>query len=185
MLTEINNYRFYKFISLPETEQLAYMDILKHLCPNDFYRWKTAKQIPSLPYFQVQNIREAMMRGTFEDMAYIFKIVFNIKRKTLARMRIVHFFGLFNFVLRELEKISNIERVLASESEPELVQAGISELERFGQLNPLDAIGKAYSRHPKEVETWAWDYCFSLLYKQKVEADIQKKYTEIMNNKHK
>lgn len=90
------------------------------------------------------------------------------------------------FLNDELERIAEIEvNELSTDPEPEMIQAGVHELNQFGELNTIDALAEGNILNYDLVLKQPYILVFSKLKKTKIENQIGKRLQEIHANKAK
>lgn len=79
------------------------------------------------------------------------------------------------YVLHELKNIGNLEQeYLSSQMDPDVKKAGGDKLIQFGELNVIDALAGGDILKWEAVENMPYHKIFDKLYKNKIEADINK-----------
>lgn len=138
--------------------------------------------------FVKQTAPDLLKSGNFE------KLVFDchIDRKIFIFENDIQYFD-FNecvyflfWIIDELKFWAKMEQDhLSSEPDIDMIAAGISEMNIFGDLNTTDAIAIKYGLTPWQVEEWSYQRVFDIQLKSIKEAKFQKEYTKRMTAKNK
>lgn len=94
--------------------------------------------------------------------------------------------GVICWVRSQLLKLVELEaRYLASPPDPDRINAGVKELDKFGELNVIRAIAKGNILIYDEIKKLPYSTIFDELYISKTERDIETRLAEIKKNKNK
>lgn len=182
MLDNINNIKLKHFHRLSEVDQKEYIKILSFLKPIPTLGRRSAKDVFEMTFAEVENMRRGV--SSPEGMIKAMSTFFDCPEKYLVDYRIVQFYHAFNHLMSQLQHITNIERInLSKPPKQDMIDAGVKELDRFGALNTLDLLAKEYGKSPEEIEQWSYSLIYSLMWKRKIESDIQDNWQEANKSK--
>ena len=173
----MENIRLYQFLLLDETEADRYLGVFQHIKPDDRIGKLKAKRLHELSFGEVLTIKKC---ATKDDYIEPFLIVFGISERKLTRIRVTEFFRAFNWIRDELTVLIEREKLLNSEPEPEMIEAGIERLDIFKEMNLVIPLSKDYSLHPYTIFDWRYQTIFTLLHHGKISAEIDRNYAEIL-----
>lgn len=159
----------------------AYNDLLQNLNGKNVAAGKTAKDIYQLPYCSVSSLKGFMQSPSLPGFISVFKLVFDVDEKEFLKMKATEFYYSFNWLQNQIIELVEGEKRLESEPDENWKLAGIERLNIFGELNTLINIGKQYSKSPQEIEQWTYELVFTLALHNKIDGDINKRYSEIIN----
>ena len=92
----------------------------------------------------------------------------------------VKFYHSLNWIKEEIQNVYEREvQSLSSPPDSKLKDAGIDDLNIFGEMNTLIALGEKFGKAPQEIENWNYEIVFSLILHQKISSDINKRYIEL------
>lgn len=165
-----------------EPEQLEeYGKLFKYLTPIPKLGKYQASDLYELEFAEVVNIKEAIREERFYDAMTIY---FKCPLVFLMKFRILQYSHALNYMMKDVNALLDREsKALSKEPEQEWVAAGVRELDKFGALNVLDALGVEYGKSPNEIETWSYGLVFGLLWRRTTKADIHERYRELTKNK--
>jgi hypothetical protein len=170
-----------KLFSLPSDKFEEYHNICQFQKGNNNIKNKTCDGLMSLSWLDVSEIKDYFQSMNVEGIVTALKIVFGLKEKEILHLDIKEFYQAFNWIQDELLKIYKAEKKLSSKPDSKLKEAGIDDLNIFGDLNSLIAIGEKFATPPHEVEKWNYSLVFSLIYHDKISGEVQKRYDKILN----
>lgn len=177
MLAEIKNIKLRDFPTLSEADQEAYERVLRYMKGKPHLGRRKARNVYEMPFAEVELMRNGI--GTEEGFLQAMCLLFDCPKEMITDYRLTQFFAARNHMLSQIEHISNMERLtLSREPDPKLIEAGIKELDRFGALNILDQLGREYGKSPEEIEQWSYGLVYSLMWKRRIESDIDEKRAE-------
>lgn len=137
------------------------------------FEGKKSKSIWDLKFFEVEKVKECFQNMTDENLIYLFELFYS--KKDIKNSRCLEFYRAFNYIKEELLDVIEKEKLLSSEPDEKLINAGIKELSIFGSLNILKEIGMQFGKSPEEVEKWNYGLVFSLALSNKKEVEIHKR----------
>jgi hypothetical protein len=182
MLDEIKNIKLKELGTLSQSEIEEYTKILKLLRPKAQLGFRKAKNLFEMTFAEVELMRRnvANPNGIHKAVA----LLFDCPEKLITDYRLVQFYHALNHLISQLEHLQNLEKInLRSPVKPEMKNAGVDKLDKFGALNTLDALAKEYSTNPMEVEQWKYGLIYSLMWKRKTEAEIDNNLREANKRK--
>lgn len=90
------------------------------------------------------------------------------------------------WVMDEMEAIAKMENThLVSETDMDLISAGIQEMQQFGELNTIDSLAGGDVLKWEQVKLLPYHVVFDKQFKSIVEQRISKKYSKNMSDKSK
>ncbi len=198
----MDNIRLYRFLLLEEAVQNRYFNVFQFIAPVGiiprlFLLWQfgnlKAEKLQQLSFGEIIMLKKY---ATGNDYEKIFQIVFGISESQLLRVRVKDFFQALNWIKNELEILVEREKLLNSEPDPKMMEAGIERLEVFREMNLLIGLMKDYGLPPTPERSlfssaedynpldlyaeWRYSTVFTLLYQAKISNDIDRNYAEIM-----
>lgn len=157
-----------------------YHDVLKFLKAIPLKSKKQIESITDLTFGEVAAIKICLQDLKLKNIAEIFKITFELKEKKLLEIDVVQLYHSINWIKKEIEFIYNRElENLTSASDSKLKEAGIDDLNIFGEMNTLIALGEKFGKSPQEIENWNYEIVFSLMLHQKISNDVNKRFVEL------
>lgn len=155
---------------------------LKYLKPKNTLGKRKAKDIYKMPFAEVENIRRKV--STPEGLVQAMCILFDCPEKLILDYRVVQFQHAANYLLSQVKRINDVERAtLSKPPKHDDIELGVRELDRFGALNILDRLGQEFGKSPEEVEQWPYGLVYSLMWKRRIESDIEDARAEKFKNK--
>lgn len=177
----MDNIRLHQFAMLPYGKQEQYVQVLQFVKPVARLGKHKAKSFQEMTYNDVLMLKKLASTDAYVPM---FDIVFGINENELNMTRIKEFFQAFNWIRDEVKRIIKVEkRELGSEPDPDMVEAGISRLDRFGDMNAVIPMSIDYGVHPDVILGWQYSVVFMLLRHKKISGEIDRNYMEIMRKK--
>ena len=173
----MENIRLYRLLLLDEAEFDRYFGVFEHIKPVDRIGNLKAKRLQSLTFGEVLTIKKCASKNDYIEP---FLIVFGISKRKLLMTRVTDFFRAFNWIRNELTILIEREKLLNSEPEPKMIEAGIERLDLFKEMNLVIPLSKDYSLHPDEIFDWRYSTIFTLLHHGKMSAEIDRNYAEIL-----
>lgn len=170
-----------KLFSLPSDKFEEYHSMCQFQKSKNVLRGKVCNTIMSLRFVDVSDIKENFESMNVNGIISSLRLAFGLKENEILHTDVVEFYQAFNWMQEELDRIYKAEKKLNSQPESKLKEAGINELDIFGNLNSLIAIGEKFATPPHEVEKWSYSLVFSLIYHNKISNEIQKRYDKISN----
>lgn len=184
MRNDLTNISIKQLFALHSERFEQYHNTLKHLMPKPVLKGKQAKPIESLTFGEVITIKQSLNAPNIDGLLQVFSLVFRLRKADILKVDVLQFYHAFNWVQEQVITINKKEqKTLTSTPDGKLKEAGIEDLNIFGELNTLIALGEKFGKAPQEVEKWAYSIVFSLMYHDKISSDINKRYTKILNRK--
>ena len=138
-----------------------------------YFKGVKAKDIWRLKFWEVEKVKRWFQDLNDENINKIMQLFYS--DTNFNNVRCLEFYRAFNYIKESLAEVYNKEKLLSSERNQKLIDAGIEELNIFGSLNLLDDLGKDFGKSPNEIENWEYGLVFSLSLKRKKESEIQKR----------
>lgn len=117
------------------------------------------------------------------------KIITYICNVTESQVNNANYKEMFSFVLWLLDEIKLVseleENYLSSEPNSDLKSAGIEKLNELGEINTLDNLAGGDILKWKKIKKLPYHIVFDKLRKNNLDAEVQKRYNEIMIKKSK
>jgi|GEM_PF-1341386 len=147
-------------------------------CSNQLFG-KTIKDLIFFPYELVKiELPELFKNNDFSKIILLF-----FKDKTQSEINNLKTSELFSFIvwlIDQLEAIYKLENdYLTQTPDMDLIKAGVSELDQFGELNIIDNLAGGDILKWKKIKKLPYHIIFDKLHKNVVEAKIQKAYNRI------
>ncbi len=141
------------------------------------------KPFTSLKFGEVLELKGLARNGV--DDVLIVKVLELNKRKTKLENRTLKaFFAIVNFIKNQFKYLGELEQKLDTETENDLIVAGIDELNKFGDLNTIDALAGGDILRWQQVLDLTYEDVYNKLLKTKTEEDIKKRLETIYKSKH-
>jgi hypothetical protein len=138
------------------------------------------ESLTDLTFGEVAGIKLNLKQPTFLNMIEIFKTIFGLSQNEIYKINVIEFYHALNWIKEEIQNIYDREiQNLSSTPDSKLKDAGIDDLNIFGEMNTLIAFGEKFGKAPQEVENWNYNLVFSLMLHQKISSDINKRYVEL------
>lgn len=171
----------HKLFKLEYNSFEQYHNVLKHLQPIAIKRkGKSIASMTDLTFGEVTEVKMNLQDASFDNMKEIFKTVFRLKKYEFLNIDVLEFYHALNWIREEIQSIyENEKQNLSQAPDPKLVEAGIEDLNIFGELNTLIALGEKFGKAPQEVENWNYNLVFSLMLHQKISGEVSKNYSEL------
>jgi hypothetical protein len=177
----VNNIRFVQYLDLQDKSEYDYL--IKYSMT-----FKKAVNIFGVGDFKkmkfglIKDLQQDMSQGLtwFKDanheqglMDYISILTGKSIRK-LCRYRLLEIIQFRNYIVQEIEAISNIEsKVLAHEATDEEIMAGIDSFNVFGVYSQLRSVANAYNQTIDWARNLPYEDAFVELCYQKTQSDYQ------------
>lgn len=154
MPNQIKNISVKSLFNLPEDRFELYHDILKYLKPMPRLGKRSAKDIETLTFGEVVSIRQGLNDPDADVVIEMFCLVFGIKKTNVLNSNVIDFYHAFNWIKDQIIEINDREQnKLSSAPDGKLKEAGIEELNVFGELNTLIALGEKFGKSPEEIKS--------------------------------
>ena len=177
---DLKDIRVREYLRLPIDEVARYIELQKVLKGKPEFCGNRAKELRKLSYGQVKMIGKRLANPSFDDLADIFKLVFDVSREKILRANIVEFFYAINWISKNLiTLVENERKLLRTEMDPMLEAAGVERLMPFSELSVLLDLGKKFGMHPEEVEKWNYSLVLSILVHDKIFGEVKKEYDRL------
>lgn len=181
MQDEIENITVAEFLQLPEDDLVQQFFLLRNIRPKAKYLDKEVPAVKNLAFKDVVMLKRLRQKDQITSMV---QGVFDITDEDIVKMEILTFFPLLNHILMGLDEIQKMEEMnLMSETEGELLAAGVDRMERYGELALIDQLAGGDFLKWGEVECEPYIKVFTKLCMEKDRSDIQKNYADIMRSK--
>ena len=150
--------------------------ILSKLIPDEVPLLFNCKSFKLLKYKHVLNLKTLVQNNNIGidlicTLAKYNKS--NFKEKDLEKADAKNYFRTLNFIKKEFEELSKMEKSLETPTDVKLIQAGIGKLSQFNELNIIDTLAGGDILKWKKIINLTWLDVFNKLYKNKVEAEIK------------
>ena len=145
-----------------------------------------ADELPEMQWGRVKEIQEAMGDGDI-----ISAVLKTLEHKKVINIQLILgleykiFLYFCSWLSEQLENISNMEAQLIGETNEDLNEAGVADLNKFGWLNALDSLAGNDITKWQQVYELPYKDVYIKLLKDKETADIQARYQDIMKRKSK
>lgn len=157
------------------------MSLLKFLKPVD-----TKRRLFDLKLRDVQDTKDSLSEGTFEELIKCVSIVEDIDTDAVLKMRIVDFWGRIMSIKKQIEDINHMERVsLTSEHANykwEAVNGG-ERMSRFGIYNTLDTLSGGDILKYEAVYDLPYADVFTKLYMNRLKGDLEIEMSQLKTHK--
>lgn len=186
----------YDFIQLPEEKQKELLPALKVLKPLSNYtrrhRFKkhthgVKESITELTFGEVNSIKRLVMRETTEDLLRAFEIVYKCKARDIIRMEVTQFYRCMIFITNEVDKVIKMEQqhwnAEPTDHDAKLQQAGVKELEQFGDLPMIDSLAGGDILRYNDIEKLNYLEVHYILWYRAIQTNIQNRFQKLMINK--
>lgn len=188
--------RVYEFLQLSEEMQRGILPVLKVLKPLPNYicrRWfkkhihGVKESITELTFGEVNSIKRLVMRETTEDLLRAFEIMYKCKTRDIMRMEVTQFYRCMIFITNEVDKVMRLEqhhwKVAPTEYDGRLQEAGVKELEMFGDLPMIDSLAGGDILRYNDIEGLNYLDAHYILWYRATQANIQNRFQKLMANK--
>jgi len=180
MIEDLENITVKELFQLEEETFNKYLKLQELLKPLDNFCGYEAKALSHLEFGQVANLKEYFNEPTDAGILDAFKIVFGVKERQYFAADVVSYFYALNWIKIEVEKLVALEvKMLSGKPDPLMEMAGADRLQVFKELPILKRLGKEYGQPPQVIETWKYNFIFSLLLLDIVETDVQENYNQL------
>ena len=157
-----------------------YHKVLKFLEPVQLNN--KIESITDLTFGEVAEIKILLQNGSFLSLTEMFKIIFGLTQNEIYKINVINFYHALNWIQNEIETIYEREvKNLSSSADSKMKDAGIDELNVFGEMNTLIMLGEKFGKAPQEIENWKYNLVFSLMLHQKISSEVNKRYVELNN----
>jgi len=167
----IKNYRLKDFLTKDRELIAEYMNVLQFTAPVF-----TKKKVFHLKLKQVEFIKQNLNSNDDKAIIKIISIVQKCKKKEILKMPIVKFFGLYNSVKEQIEKISNAEQnSLTTEITNIKWEAvnGSERMQKYAIYNTLDALAEGDILKYNKIMNLPYSEVFTKLLMEKEKKALQ------------
>lgn len=175
-LLTMENIKLNKYLLLDEHDKMYYANVFRYAKAVDTIGEYQAKKLTGLPFGEVTMVKNLAAAA---DYIKVFEIVFGISEEELSSIRVMEFFMALNWVRYELGQLVEREEHLVGGEDPKMIEAGSAQLNVFKEMNILIPLSKEYSKTPEEIAAWKYSTVFTILYHEKVRADIEREYNRL------
>ena len=183
-MSSLQKISFQKLFQLKPQKFEEYHNVLKHLEAIPMKGKKQIESITDLTFGEVAAIKMLLQEPNFLNIVEIFKIIFELEQKDLFKIDVIQFYHSINWIKQEVQAVYDREvENLTSTPDSKLKDAGIDELNIFGEMNTLIMLGEKFSKAPQEIENWNYNLVFSLMLHQKISSEVNKRYVELITPK--
>ena len=175
----------YDFIQLSEEQQKELLPALKVLkpLPNYTRRHWFKKHIHGVK----NTIKREVMRGTTEGLMNAFELVYKCTKKDMMKLSVVRFYRCMRFIINEVDSVMRLEqhhwKVEPTEYDGRLQEAGVKELEMFGDLPMIDSLAGGDILRYNDIEGLNYLDAHYILWYRATQANIQNRFQKLMANK--
>lgn len=186
----------YDFIQLPEEKQKELLPALKVLKPLSNYTRRhwfkkrthgVKESITELTFGEVNSIKRLVMRETTEYLLRAFEIVYKCKARDVIRMEVIQFYRCMIFITTEVDKIIKMEQqhwnTEPTDHDAKLQQAGVKDLEQFGDLPMIDSLAGGDILRYNDIEKLNYLEVHYILWYRAVQTNIQNRFQKLTINK--
>ncbi|WP_454988668.1 hypothetical protein [Capnocytophaga sputigena] len=186
----------YDFIQLPEEKQKELLPALKVLKPLPNYtrkRWLKKRtygvkdSITELTFGEVNSVKRYVIKGTMDDLIEAFKIVYKCKARDIIRMDVIQFYRCMIFITTEVDKVIKMEQqhwnTEPTDYDIKLQQAGVKDLEQFGDLPMIDSLAGGDILRYNDIEKLNYLEVHYILWYRAIQTNIQNRFQKLMINK--
>ncbi|WP_454948113.1 hypothetical protein [Capnocytophaga leadbetteri] len=188
--------RVYEFLQLSEEMQRGILPVLKVLKPLPNYicrHWfkkhthGVKESITELTFGDVNTIKREVMRGTTEGLMNAFELVYKCTKKDMMKMNVVRFYRCMKFITNEVDRVMKLEhhhwKVEPTEYDGRLQDAGVKELEMFGDLPMIDSLAGGDILRYNDIEGLNYLEVHYVLWYRAIQTNIQNRFQKLMANK--
>jgi hypothetical protein len=186
----------YDFIQLSEEQQKELLPALKVLKPLSNYTRRhwfkkhihgVKNSIIELTFGDVNTIKREVMRGTTEGLMNAFELVYKCTKKDMMKMNVVRFYRCMRFITNEVDRVVKLEqhhwKVAPTEYDGRLQEAGVKELEMFGDLPMIDNLAGGDILRYNDIEELNYLEVHYILWYRAKQTNIQNRFQKLMANK--
>ena len=183
----------YEFLQLSEKKQKELLPALKILKPIPNYtrrRWfkkhthGVKESITELTFSEVNSSKRQAMSLESVDKLDVVRMVY---KEEPLRMNVFRFYGCLRFLTLEAERVMRMEQehwnTEPTEHDIKLQQAGVKELEQFGDLPMIDSLAGGDILRYNDIEKLNYLEVHYILWYRATQANIQNRFQKLMANK--
>lgn len=182
---KIINYPFYKFIQQDEgtiKEYMVYLTAVKPIAhfKRGLFRRKihgVKQSLTELTFGQVNKVKRLIGNPSFENITEVVMLVYQLNQQQVLRMPIFKFYGCLNFITKEVKNIHQMEKthykIESDEYDSIIEEAGIEQMQQFGDLPVIDQIAKGKPWDYDKVESENYLTIHAMLWMQATRENIR------------
>lgn len=171
---------FKQLFQLQNEKFEEYHNVLQYLEAIPIKGKNKIESITDLTFGEVAIIKMCLQEPSYQNIIEIFKTIFGLEENQIHKIDVVKFYHSLNWIKEEVQNVYDREvQSLSSPPDSKLKDAGIDDLNIFGEMNTLIALGEKFGKAPQEIENWNYEIVFSLILHQKISSDINKRYIEL------
>ena len=180
-MIEVENYTLNEFVMLPEEMQSDYVTIGLALNGDN---WTDEDDITQWPWGRIKEIQSELINDLgLETIVNIINISTDIDKEDIMKKGWYEVFRFFNWIMKSLDIISNLEKQLAYEPSGDELRAGIEEYNQFGYFVTIDRLAQGDPLRYEDITKQPFNIIFSKLLLNGVDYNFQSAYSKIMMNK--
>jgi len=144
---------------------------------------KAIKELIYYPYKTVKIKLPKLLQNS--ELTQIITLFFKDKGNDIDKAKPSELFGFIVWIIDQLEAIYRLENdYLTQPPDMDLLNAGVSELNQFNELNVIDNLAGGDILKWKKIEKMPYHMVFDKLHKNAVETKISRNYNKIITDKH-
>ena len=150
------------------------------LINDDIFNKHKAKELGSLTYGEVGQIKRNVSKESIESVYEIFRLIYKVNRKEFFDADVIMYFYALKYVEKQIiDLVEKEKKVLYSNPDPEMEIAGSKRLSIFGEGATTINLGRSFSMDPHDIENWSYNYVFFVLAYDKIHGEVQKNYADL------
>jgi hypothetical protein len=148
---DIKNITIKEYFTLSNT--LVYDSVFEFLKPTNEFRGKRCN-FKSLSFDEVSVLKKIIGNPTIDNLRLIYKILY---KEWFDGGNVIEFMQSYKWILDKIKEVGEREnKLLKSDTDYKLVQAGINNLNKFGILNTKINLAERFGVTPKEIGQWKY-----------------------------
>lgn len=180
-ISTVENFKLSDFLQKDMDFIEEYMRIMQYLKPT-----KTKNKVFDMRLRDVQDIKDNLSQGTFEDIIKCVVITEEKDFDTVLKMKIINFWGLVLSIKKQIEDINHMERVSLDSDQVNFRWEGVNGGERlaiFGIYNTLDTLSGGDILRYEKILDLPYSDVFTKMYMNRVKADIEMEMSQLKTRK--
>lgn len=176
-MEDIINYKVSQFLRKDIKVIEQYINVLKYLKP-----YETKKKIFDLRLRDVQDTKDNLAAGTFEDIIKCVMLTEELTYEEVLKMGIVEFWGLVKSITKQIEDINHMESVSLTSEYPNFkweAVGGSEKLSKFGIYNTLDKLSDGDILKYEAILDLPYADVFVKLYMDRIKGDLQHEMSQL------
>jgi len=171
-----------QFLNIP----FSAVELVKRfVVPSDTLAGTQCKNLWDMSFEKVQELKELMSEGkVITCMATALTSTRKVNEKMILKCQHTDFMYFLKWLEDQFKTLNEREEQLNHDPKPELLEAGINELQVFGYLNVVDSLAGGDILKWKEISTLPYKEVYTKLLKEKVTNTIQERLLEIQKRKN-